>query len=646
MKKLLLINPALVGSVSANGQHGAVTADNIWSNVVTSIQIRMLPSWCETRAECFCYLLILLILLYFYNRYRIEKSLLEFEAGLSLIAADKEKKLNERNLSFFTDISHELRTPLTLIINPVRELLAGRETKTADLNDLDVVYRNARRLLSLVDQLLLYQKAASGADELKVVSLDIVGLVREVFLCFNHQAKEKKITFEFVTVSAALLICADREKIEIALFNLISNALKFTPVGGSIAVMLSETLTHVEISIKDSGCGIPSCAGSQIYNRFYQVPGQAVPAAGFGIGLFLTRQFIEAHHGNLSYQSNPGQGTTFRVSLLRAGKDQHTPSVFKDSGKPSVLLDELLQEANQRLLKPELRKPVMIKTRDLLNMDLKYMVIVDDNAEIRTYLRQIFAGDFEIAEAANGWDGLKMIHQVLPDIVISDVLMQGLSGIELCSKVKGDNAINHIPIILLTASSSPENRLKGIEGGADDYISKPFEKELLKARVEAILKSRNNLQKYFFNEITLKSCDLKISADYRTFLSDCIRIVEKHFAMPDFCIKTLSDKMGMSHSNLYKKVRAISGVSVSAFIRYIRLRKAAEMFLSSDCTVSEAAYKVGINDPKYFREQFHKLFGLNPSEYIKRYRQSLQLNPELNAARLDIEKSEVTNILP
>jgi YesN/AraC family two-component response regulator len=267
------------------------------------------------------------------------------------------------------------------------------------------------------------------------------------------------------------------------------------------------------------------------------------------------------------------------------------------------------------------------------------MLIVDDNAQMRQYLKQIFSAKFEIFEAADGAEGLDKVYQFLPDIVISDVMMQGISGIELCSRIKEDPILSHIPVLLLTASSSPEIKLKGIEGGADDYISKPFERELLLARVEGILKSKNSLQKYFYNEITLKSNDLKVPPDYKEFLAACIKVVEDNLSDSDFCIKTLADEVGMSHSNLYKRIRAISGQSANGFIRFIRLRKAAEMFLNTDCTVSEAAYKVGINDPKYFREQFSKLFGLNPSEYIKIFRVPFHANITRNIVKVKINKN-------
>jgi DNA-binding response OmpR family regulator/anti-sigma regulatory factor (Ser/Thr protein kinase) len=415
---------------------------------------------------------------------------------------------------------------------------------------------------------------------------------------------------------------------------LISNALKFTPNDGVVSCCISETDALVNIEIRDSGCGINDAAGQQLFDKFYQAQNGLSPGGGFGIGLYLVKMFIDSHKGNVSYESQNGAGTVFKISLLK-GKEHLSPQfIFEDVAETSVFLEELTENYDEVPKENKKSSPVKSKKNDPLDLQSKSMLIVEDNAQIRQYLRSIFSAEFEIYEAANGSEGLDMVSQFLPDIIISDVMMDGLSGIELCSKVKEDPALNHIPVILLTASSSTEIKLKGIEGGADDYISKPFEKELLVARVSGILKSKNNLQKYFYNEITLKSNDLKIPPDYKEFLMECIKIVEDNLKDSDFCIKTLADKIGMSHSNLYKRIRSISGQSANEFIRFIRLRKAAEMFLDTDCTVSEAAYKVGINDPKYFREQFSKLFGLNPSEYIKKFRAPFHAHISRNTVKL------------
>jgi YesN/AraC family two-component response regulator len=259
------------------------------------------------------------------------------------------------------------------------------------------------------------------------------------------------------------------------------------------------------------------------------------------------------------------------------------------------------------------------------------VLIADDDHAIRHYLHQMLKDKYHVIEAVNGQEALTMVQSKLPDLVISDIRMDGMDGIELCKKIKKDAALNHIPVVLLTASQGSETELQSIEEGADLYITKPFDKDLLLARVENIFKTRNELRNYFFNEITLKQSTPKVSAEYKEFLENCIAIVERHLNDDHFTIKVLVKEIGMSHSNLYKKIRLLSGQSITNFIRYIRLRKAAELMLKGDCNVNQAAFEVGISDIKYFRTQFNKLFGMNPSEYIKKYRHSF--NSQYNVRR-------------
>lgn len=253
--------------------------------------------------------------------------------------------------------------------------------------------------------------------------------------------------------------------------------------------------------------------------------------------------------------------------------------------------------------------------------DRPTILIADDDDSIRQYLHQILKEKYVIFEAINGGDALKIAQKKFPDLVICDYHMEPMDGIQLCKELKKDQSLNHIPVILLTGSQAPELELHSLEGGAGVYITKPFDKDVLLAKVENLFRSRSELQNYFLNEITLKKNTLKISSEYKEFLDRCIKIVEQHLDNDQFTIKTLAQDIGMSHSYLYKKIRMMSGQSVAGFIRYIRLRKAAELMIKAECNVNQAAYQVGISDVKYFRVQFHKLFGMNPSEYIKKYRE-------------------------
>jgi YesN/AraC family two-component response regulator len=259
---------------------------------------------------------------------------------------------------------------------------------------------------------------------------------------------------------------------------------------------------------------------------------------------------------------------------------------------------------------------------DKLTSDLPVMLIADDDTEIRSYIRHIFGDSFNICETENGADGYELVKRETPDIVITDIKMAKMDGIELCSKIKNNPSIAHIPVILLTASSSDEIKLKGIEGGAEDYITKPFDKDIIIARVQNILKGRNRLQQYFFNAVTLKPA-AQVGGEHKEFIDRCIEIVEEHIDNPDFTVNMFCKAIGMSHPALYKKVKAVSGLTVNVFVRYIRLRKAAELLITSNKTITEVAYITGFNDIRYFRQQFYELFKINPSEYIKNYRKVL-----------------------
>lgn len=603
----------------------ASNQDGVWFDDYASINIRILPPWYKTWYAWTLYALFAIALVYYYLRYKNNQAKLKYDIKLAHITAEQEKELNEKKLSFFTNISHEYRTPLTLIINPLKEILAEHGNKNDDSNALKVVYRNAKRLLSLTDQLLLFRKADSGGDKLTIVKLNIVDLCRDVTLYFDYQAKVKNLQIDFSSENQEIEVYADREKMEIVFFNLISNAIKFTPDHGKVSCVITENTDSVTIRINDSGYGISKEIGEKLFDKFFQIQNISQShGGGFGIGLYLVKTFIDSHQGCISYESEEANGSTFSVMLLKGKKHFGNTLIFEDTAEPSVFLDELMDE-EELITESESLNQVPADAYNALVSPKKVLLVIEDNHQVRQYISQIFRDDYEVFEADNANDGYTMICKLMPGLIISDVMMHGLSGIDLCARVKKEPALNHIPFILLTANALPEIKLKGIECGADDYVTKPFDKEVLVARVNGLIKTRENLHQFFYNAITLKSNGLKVPAEYKEFLEKCIAVVESHLEDEQFSIKNLSDEIGMSHSNLYKKIKAISGGSANEFIRYIRLRKAAELMLNSDFTVAEAAYKVGINNAKYFREQFSKLFGINPSEYIKKHRS--QFNP-------------------
>ncbi|MDO9375306.1 MAG: two-component regulator propeller domain-containing protein [Ferruginibacter sp.] len=622
----------------------ATNAEGIWNPQEVRLKVVVLPPWYRTWWAYAFYIFLAAGAIVLYQRYRTNQARLAYEIRLAKLSAEKEraereteriineteKEINEKRLSFFTNISHEFRTPLTLISNPIKELLQrAKEDDTQDAGELNLVYRNARRLLSLVDQLLLFRKADTGVDQLRVTHVNFSSLCQEVFHAFVHQAKALNIGYRFRCDSENLELYVDREKIEIVLYNLISNALKYTPTGGQILMSVNDRQEDVEVTVSDNGYGIPKETGDKLFDRFYQVQQAGVPyKAGFGIGLYLVKQFIDGHKGKIFYESKPNEGTKFFIQLLK-GKEHLGPQLIEeDSQKDAGLLSELVegQEPGISYLRPTEKAAEM----ESLIHEQQSLLVVDDDKQMKDYIAQVFREKFTVHVADTGKDGLLLATKYLPDLVISDVKMPGFSGIDFCKSLKADPALNHIPVILLTAESSLEARLRGVEGGADDYITKPFEKELLVARVLNLLKSRSSLQHYFYNEITLQKNPLKISAEYKEFLERCIAVVEQHLDDENFNVGTLASALGMSHSNLYKKVKSISGQSVNGFIRFIRLRKAAELLINTDTNVNEAATRVGFNSSKYFREQFAKLFGINPSEYIKKYKKAFGKSFHLN----------------
>ncbi len=595
-----------------------MNADGVWNEEEQLLSVTVLPPWHRTWWAYLLYTAFAIGAIYGFIFYYRRQDRLRYEIKLALLEKQKEKELTERKISFFTHISHEFRTPLTLIVNPLKDLMTETDS-TQIQKKLVTVHRNARRLLSLVDQLLLFRKAESIEQQLHLSNFDLCETCNDVYLIFAQRAASKNINFVFARPQDELFFCGDKEKIEIILFNLLSNALKYTPADGTVELSLVHDDRQLCIVVKDSGCGIAENVRSRLFDAFYQAGNtEKASQAGFGIGLYVSQRLAAAHGGALSYVSAEGVGSTFTLSLPGKG-------ITEDYGEDEVrgdrqsIIHELVEEVpDGREMDKENKSQVI----DKIISGLPTMVVVDDDADLRGYIKEIFVHQFNIYETDDGISALEMIGKKLPDIVVSDVVMGKMDGIELCRKLKEDPVLAHIPIILLTGSSSEQSKLIGLECGAEDYVSKPFSKALIVARVQNILRSRSRLQQYFFNTVTLKPT-ASIEADHKEFLERCIEIVEQHMDNPDFGVQIFCQEIGMSHPALYKRIKAISGLTINVFIRYLRLRKAAEMLINTSKTIVEVTYVTGFNDLKYFREQFSKLFGMTPSEFIRRYRKPL-----------------------
>lgn len=601
-----------------------------WNKEESLINITVLPPWYRTWWAYTLYLLIGIAGILAYIRYNKNKEELKYKVKIAELESKKEKEIAEKQSSMFTYISHEFRTPLSLIINPLKKAVQKENVENGSSgSDLAIAHRNARRLLSLVDQLLLFRKAENDADSLRLSAINVNSLCNEVYQCFVNQAKEKNIRYNFTIPDHEIEIIGDYEKIEISLFNLMSNAFKYTPVGGEINLNLSENATEVMLEISDNGDGIEKKDIEVIFEKFKQINSKVSVGTGFGIGLYIVKYFVDKHKGKVSCTSEIGKGSIFKLTFLKGSSHFKDIEITNVVAKRSQLFDELIIDDGEEnksvniVSESDFQKVMLTNKRTIL--------IIDDNAEIRAYLIKLFSEAYVVFSAENGEEGLKETKKHMPDLVISDITMDSMDGLELCRKIKEDNALSHIPVILLTASKNPETHLQGISDGADDYITKPFDDDILMARVESLLKNRSMLRKYFLDSITLKENNQKVPLEYQEILKKCINIVEANIHKRDFTIKNFALEMGMSHRTLYTKIKIISGQTLNAFIRSVRIRRAAMLMLTEDINITQASAEVGFEDPKYFRQQFVKLFGMTPSEYIKKYKSSF--NSDLNVIK-------------
>lgn len=600
-----------------------------WNKEVSLISIEVLPPWYRTWWAYALYLLAGIGAIFAYLEYHKNKEKLKYKVKIAELESKKEKEIAEKQSSMFTYISHEFRTPLSLIINPLKKAVQKESVQNGSSgSDLAIAHRNARRLLSLVDQLLLFRKAENDADSLRLSPINVNTLCNEVYQCFVNQAKDKNIQYNFEIPDHEIVIIGDYEKIEISLFNLMSNAFKYTPIGGIINLKLAENDHEVQLEISDSGDGIDKKDIEVIFEKFRQVKSKVSIGTGFGIGLYIVKYFVDKHKGSVTCTSEIGKGSTFKLTFLKGNSHFDPVEILNEIPQRSQLFDELIiddSEENNPVSNPSISENDFQK---IMLTDKRTVLIIDDNVEIRAYLIKLFSDNYIVYSAENGQEGLKLTKKHMPDLVISDITMEEMDGLELCRKIKENNALSHIPVILLTASKNPETHLQGINDGADDYITKPFDDDILVARVDSLLRNRNNLRTYFLDSITLKENTQKVPQEYQEILKKCIDIVEANIHKRDFTIKNFALEMGMSHRTLYTKIKIISGQTLNAFIRSVRIRRAAMLMLTEDINIAQASAEVGFEDPKYFRQQFVKLFGMTPSEYIKKYKSSF--NSDLN----------------
>lgn len=586
----------------------ATNSDGYAGTEEATLKIVILPPFWMTPWAYACYIFLLIggLFLAFYAVQRRERN--KFKIRQMEQDAQRAEEVNQMKFRFFTNVSHELRTPLTLIISPLEGMI--KETKEAkQLDKLNLMHRNALRLLNLVNQLLDFRKNEMAGLHLSLSEGDIVAYVRNICSSFLILSEKKNVHLTFFTAVESLNMAFDEDKVGKIVMNLLSNAFKFTPDGGRVDVSLEilkgspETL---EIKVSDTGSGVKDEDKERIFERFYQVEheGESNRSTGSGIGLSLVRDFVTLHGGAVRVFDNVGSGSVFVVDIpvKHSVVNVATPLSQEAAEEDAAALDTETIEADEDTQPFEKRKPLVL--------------IVDDNEDFITFMRDSLSLYFSVQSAVNGREAWNIIPELMPDLIVSDLMMPEMDGNELCRNVKTDKRTQNIPFVLLTAKQSVENKVEGLTIGADDYVTKPFNMEVLILRMRKLidLSSRSKSR----NRIDPEPSDIVITSLDEKLIENAIKYVEANISRSDLSVEELSHELGMSRVHLYKKLLQITGKTPIEFIRVIRLKRAAQLLRESQQNVSEIAYQLGFNNPKYFSKYFKDEFGVLPSVYQER----------------------------
>lgn len=512
-----------------------------------------------------------------------------------------EEEANKAKLQFFTNISHELRTPLTLIADPVNYIIHDDNLNSQQRSMLQIVQRNVLVLTQLVSEILDFRKVQNGKMELRLSDFNLAESMKQWIMLFSVSAQKKHIAIS-MNAPDAVMLRADQDKIERICYNLLSNALKYTSEGGEISLMAKEEGGRVMISVADNGCGISSDELPYIFDRFYQAKNAG---RGTGIGLAIVKAFTELHHGEVSATSIEGKGSTFTIHIPVRQKGEVT-------NQPTEKIEQLVEPSsaeevpNQARHIDELIQPYQTDKPEVL--------IIDDNIDIRTYLRSVLSEKYNVSEAADGKAGLELARKIVPDIVLSDIMMPVMDGLAFCQQLKTDKAISHIPVILLTARSLDEQRAEGYEHGADAYLSKPFSLRLLLSRIDNLIESRKKLNQTWSKGVEDDEIGNISNEIDKSFLKQLRKIIQENLANSDLSVEQIGDEIGLSRVQLYRKVKALTGYSPVEIVRKARLTRARHLLQTTERTVSEVAYAVGFSTPSYFSKCYKDEFGENPKK--------------------------------
>jgi len=603
-------------------------SDGIWNEEDVNLRIIITPPIWKTWWAYAGYILVFLGIILGLRRYELNRQKLKNNWELKQKEAEQYQEMDRLKSRFFSNISHEFRTPLTLIKGPVQQMLSG-DYKGNTKKQYNIILRNTNRLMQLINQILDLSKFESGQMNLRTTLLNIIPLLSGLTQSFESLAVQKNITLNFQTYESDIPIYIDQNKIEKIIINLLSNAFKFTPDGGEIILdcrlrnadcnigqeskIQNPKSKLLELMISNTGSGIPPDRLDKIFDRFYQVDDSTGRKhEGTGIGLALTKELVEIHHGKIQVASEPGKTTTFTIDLP-LGNEHLLPEEIEE------LSTEIHSETKTDVfftdptLFPEFQEEPSAGYRDEGSPTL---LIVEDNSDMREYMRSCLEADFHILESEDGEDGIQQALENPPDIIISDVMMPKMDGFQFCVEIKTDERTSHIPVILLTAKAAGESKIEGLETGADDYLTKPFDKQELLVRLNNLIKQRKQLREKFRKEITVQPGDITVTSIDEQLLQRAINSVENHISDPKFDTTAMSREVGVSRALLHQKLKALTGHSTGEFIRTLRLKRAAQLLKQRTGNVSEIAYDVGFQSLSYFAKTFRTQFGKTPSQYV------------------------------
>ena len=597
----------------------STNSDGVWMENVRTLSVNVLPTFWETVWAWLLYIVLFIlftgtIVYVLFYIYRLRHQV------------DIEQQLSNIKLRFFTDISHELRTPLTLISSPVNEVLENEQLSHTAREHLTVVQKNAERMLRLMNQILDFRKIQNQKMKVLVEKTDLIPLIEKVMVSFRLIAEEKKIDYRLQTELKSIYAWIDRDKFEKIFFNLISNAFKYTPTEKAITIEVSSQTDKVIISVVDEGIGIEPGKLRSLFQRFETLARYNMLQPSSGIGLSLVKEMVDMHHGTIEVTSEPGVGSRFTVTLPLQKE------VFEQDGQVEFILNDSQSSTPHPI--DSMKTPEETEAENKEEMennadpDSLSILVVEDNEELKSFLKSILSDSYTVITASNGEEGLLHAIEDIPDLIISDVMMPVMDGLDMIKQIKENNNICHIPIIVLSAKASLDDRIAGLEQGIDDYITKPFSATYLKTRIASLLRQRKSLQEIYMAKLTegkniavaetldtLTPSQPQITPYDEQFMQKVMEFMEEQMDNAELTIDEFAEKLMLSRTIFYRKLKSIIGLTPVDFIREIRIKRAVQLIDSGEYNFSQVAYMTGFNDPKYFSKCFKKVIGITPSEY-------------------------------